>query len=61
MLDVLIFSLVAGCLFVILGERLGANQPVIVQLLGVVLWPLLLIILALFGRGVPRGKSKPTK
>jgi hypothetical protein len=61
MWDVVIFSLVTGCLLVILGERLGAKQAIVVQVVAVVIWPLLLVILALFGKGVPRGKSKPTQ
>ena len=51
MWDVVVFWLVAGCLFMILGERLGAKQSIPTMLIGALLWPLLLIALALFGKG----------
>lgn len=54
MWDVVVFWLVVGILFIILGERLGVKQSFSVMLISGLLWPLLLIALALFGRG---GKS----
>lgn len=50
MLDVLIFWLVTGCLLAILGERMGAKHSIVIWAVVVVIWPAVLVILALFGR-----------
>ena len=61
MLALVIFLLVTGCLFVILGERLGAKQPIGIQIMVILFWPLLLVFLALFGRDASHGNDKHTE